>query len=361
MKANQSDGFAINKVKLTENGFTYHTFRLTGRLNGQRIRKQFKSEKEAKGERSRLEVQAANTEGQIHTVLTRLSEQQVRDAETSTALLGSVPLSAAAHYLTNYKPPVAEKSLVEAKDAFIALHPGVSVGSITTAEVKTFLEARGWGPKTFNNKLGDLAAFFAFCIRAPQKWATENPVAPIGKFKITRGIPEILTVKQAADLMAYVKTYVGGPRSKLPVGCLAPYFALCLFAGLRPSVPNGEVWKLAQEKAPAKFIDLALGTIRITPAVSKVKCVRHLKTRFADVAVAHLFFRCKRETVGTERARGEAVGAEEAGREVILPGVTDVFRSRGFGRQGDDEAVEAVDFGVGRDESAVVVSDLERE
>ena len=99
MKANQPDGFAINKVELTENGFTYTTFRLTGRVDGQRIRKQFKSEAEAKGELARLEIQAANADGQIRAVLTRLSDREIKDAEHAKALLGDVPLSVAASYL----------------------------------------------------------------------------------------------------------------------------------------------------------------------------------------------------------------------------------------------------------------------
>jgi len=80
MKPTESTGFVIKRVNLTEKGVTYDTFRFNGWLNGQRIRRQFKSHEEALGEKNRLEVQAANAEGSIHTVNTRLTEAEVAEA-----------------------------------------------------------------------------------------------------------------------------------------------------------------------------------------------------------------------------------------------------------------------------------------
>jgi hypothetical protein len=58
MRATNSSGFTIKQVRLTEKGFRYDTDRLTGWLNGQRIRKQFKSREETDGELNRLIVRA---------------------------------------------------------------------------------------------------------------------------------------------------------------------------------------------------------------------------------------------------------------------------------------------------------------
>jgi hypothetical protein len=59
-------GFKIKPVTVSNGGFTYQTFRLVGwTRDGQRVRKQFKSRDEAEGERNRLEVASANTEGGI--------------------------------------------------------------------------------------------------------------------------------------------------------------------------------------------------------------------------------------------------------------------------------------------------------
>lgn len=51
-------GFTLRPVTVTEHGFTYETFALSGWMNGKRIRRQFSNREEAFGEKSRLEVQA---------------------------------------------------------------------------------------------------------------------------------------------------------------------------------------------------------------------------------------------------------------------------------------------------------------
>lgn len=316
MSGPQRTRLAIKRSTLTEKGITYTTFRLVGRVNGQRIRKQFQERAEAEGEKNRLEVEAANAATVVRTVATHLTPEQVRTSETLFSLTPD-PLAAVQWYLANYRPPATEMPIADtleagtvvkqgAASAFLAdrkphvrppayrdyehtlnalgeKFPRRSVGSLKTEEIATWLGSLGVGKKTFNNQRGNLNAFFRFCVAKPRQWATENPVADIAKFRITRGLPEILTPEKCAELMAYVETYRGGPRSKLPAGCLAPYFALCLFGGLRPSVPHGEVWKLAQHN-PGKLIDLELGVIRITPEVSKVKSIRQVKIRPALAA-----------------------------------------------------------------------------
>lgn len=305
-------GFRIKAVTVRAGGVTYKTHRLTGYLNGERIRKNFKSRDEADGEKARLEIQAGNSS--LRSILTRLTEAQVAEAETAFAHLGGQSLAGAvAWYLANYKPPVSDMPLADVirpdgeveksgaisafladrkphvrppayrdyahtLDAFAKAFPGCTVDSVKSGDVSAYLAGRGVGKKRFNNLRGDLNAFFAFCVSKPRQWTRENPVAEISKFRITRGLPEILTPEKCAEVMAFVETYKGGERSKAQPGCLAPYFALCLFGGLRPSVPHGEVWKLAQHN-PEKLIDSALGVIRITPEISKVKSIRQVKIR----------------------------------------------------------------------------------
>ena len=43
---------------------------------------------------------------------------------------------------------------------------------------------------------------------------------------------------EAPTMMEYFETFEGGRW--------VPYFALCLFAGIRPGVPEGEISKLSQ-------------------------------------------------------------------------------------------------------------------
>jgi len=60
------------------------------------------------------------------------------------------------------------------------------------------------------------------------------------------------------ELMEHMEDYEGGRW--------VPYFALCLFAGIRPSVPDGEITKLKPEA-----VDLDAGVISVSAEVSKVR------------------------------------------------------------------------------------------
>jgi len=56
---------------------------------------------------------------------------------------------------------------------------------------------------------------------------------------------------QAHELMEHMEDYEGGRW--------VPYFALCLFAGIRPSEPDGEITKLKPEA-----VDLDAGVISVS-------------------------------------------------------------------------------------------------
>jgi hypothetical protein len=45
----------------TADGYSYPTYKVAGRIDGRRVRKQFNSEQEALGEKHRLQVFAANS------------------------------------------------------------------------------------------------------------------------------------------------------------------------------------------------------------------------------------------------------------------------------------------------------------
>lgn len=292
-------GVRIKTATVRCNGVTYRTHLVIGSLAGRRIREQFKSRDEAEGRKNELEVEAANLSGSTRARTTRLTESQLAEAESAFTRLGGRSLSAAVEwYLATYRPPETATTLETAVTAFLAergqhvrpvvladyqrtldtlkaAFPAKRVHDLATSDIQAFLDARKIGKKRFNNVRGELHAFFAWCKSRPRGWTTENPVAPIPAFKLTRGLPEIMTVQAAAELMAYVETYRGGSRD-LPTGCMVPYFALCLFAGIRPCPSRGEIFKLANLGNVENAVNLALGVIRISPEVSKVKCVRQI-------------------------------------------------------------------------------------
>lgn len=295
--------FQISKVTVTENGYRYTTYRLRGWFAGRYIRKQFKSEEEAHGAKNRYEVLAANAQSDVRTVNTRLSVEQLSQAEAAFTRLDTkhALTFAVDWFLANYRPPVVAKPLADAAADFLdarqphvsfyvardykrelrtlqAAFPAREVHSITTEEVQAYMEARKLGKKAWNNLRGSLHSFFEFCRIAPRQWCTENPVKPIAKHRVARGIPEILSAQQVAELMAYVEHYPTGTRQTGKPGYLVPYFALCLFAGIRPTVPRGECWKLGKlpPRQLERAIDLANGVIRIGPEVSKTRDLRQI-------------------------------------------------------------------------------------
>jgi len=69
---------------------------------------------------------------------------------------------------------------------------------------------------------------------------------------------QTVTAAQAAALMERMETYDGGRW--------VPCFALCLFAGIRPGVPHGEITKLKPDA-----VNLVDGVIHISAEVSKVR------------------------------------------------------------------------------------------
>ena len=119
--------------------------------------------------------------------------------------------------------------------------------------------------KTWNNYRADLHLFFEWCADKQRRWLSSNPAADTTKFKIDREHIEVLDLERARDLMQSV--------AKFKEGKLVPYFALALFAGVRP---GGELEKLAEHP---ELVDLSNKVVRITAAVSKTGKPRQIKIR----------------------------------------------------------------------------------
>lgn len=160
--------------------------------------------------------------------------------------------------------------------------PRSAVHEIPAASIAERMQAKPWAPKTWNNVRGSFSAFFDFCAHDFRRWATVNPMALIEPRKVARGLPHIETAEKIGELFAFLETFTGGPRQPHPPGFLVPYFALATFAGLRPAVPGGEIWKIGKLKEPARVIDSAIGVIRIPPEIAKTDSV-HVGGRNGDL------------------------------------------------------------------------------
>jgi integrase len=78
-----------------------------------------------------------------------------------------------------------------------------------------------------------------------------------------RSAARTLTAQQAEELMTHVEQQQGG--------CAVPFFALCLFAGIRPCIRTGEILRLRPE-----HVRLAENVIGIDGEVSKVREPRNV-------------------------------------------------------------------------------------
>jgi integrase len=258
-------------------------------FHGVRIRRNFKTQEEAAAEKAALELKALQMASSLCAVTTSLSEDQVREAEAVFRRLagGSRTLSFCVDYtLTDHRTPENEKALDEAVTAYLAAKtreheqrlisasqlttinrhmralkehfPGVTVAELTAAKLTTYFQRANGCLKTYNNRRGLVSTFLKFAEQ--QEWLVTNPIKKVPYYRIAhrRGSAETLTAAQAQELMIYVEGY--------PNGRLVPFFALCLFAGVRPCLRTGEILRLL----PA-HVRLDTGVILIEPEVSKVR------------------------------------------------------------------------------------------
>jgi integrase len=269
-------------------------FRVSGWLDGERVRKNFSTRAEAKAELRSLEIRLVQGESGIRTAITRLTDEQIQEAEAAFLRVRDRPQSLLVYLdyaLTNYRAPEREQSLDAAIAEYVAAKqrehergiisavqvasikkeltlllghfPGSTVAPLTPEKLTVFCERGQPSLKTYNNRRGILSTFFKFAFQ--KDWIVRNPVErmPYHRIAHRRGSARTLSATQARDVMAFVENSESGQ--------LVPFFALCLFAGIRPCVRNGEILKLKPTD-----INLETGVIHVEPEVSKVRMKRNV-------------------------------------------------------------------------------------
>lgn len=267
-------------------------FRVTGWLDGQRVRKNFRTRAEAEAERQVLEVQRAQGETGIRTTITRLTDEQIGEAETLFVRAAGLPHSLTFYLdyaLSNYREPQTSKKLLRAVAEYLATKkherqqdqiseshlvfmrrdlkrflrhfPRVTVAELTAErliEYFNFGKIKKPSLKTYNNRRGIVSNFLKFAFQ--RGWIKENPIAKVPHHRIRRkrGNVATLSAEKATALMHYVE--------KLEGGRYVPFFALCLFGGIRPCLRTGEILRLKPED-----VNLETGFIFVSADVSKVR------------------------------------------------------------------------------------------
>jgi integrase len=283
---NNEKKFAVSRF---ENRNGVPSWRVAGWLHGIRIRKNFKTREEATAEKSALEIKALEEASGLRAIATALTERQVREAEALFQRMAGKarPLSFYVDFaLANYREPEQQKILTEAVAEYCAAKqheheqdllsisqlerirrdlrrlqrhfPGATIADLTAPKLLPFFECGQPALKTYNNRRGIVSTLLKFAFL--RGWITENPIEKVPQHRIRRrrGAAKTLSVAQARELMEHIEGFEGGRW--------VPYFALCLFAGIRPGRPHGEIAKLKPEA-----VDLDAGVISISAEVSKVR------------------------------------------------------------------------------------------
>jgi len=269
-------------------------FRVTGWLDGTRIRKNFPTRAEASAERQALEIQRLQAETGIRTTATRLTDAQLHEAEAAFRRLIDAPKSLSFYLdyaLANYRAPEREISVGDAAAAYLASKrqehargllsacqlkdirlqletlkkhfPNKTLSQLSRESLAIHCQRGNASPKTFNNRRGVLFTFFKFSFF--KDWLAANPLEKVPHLRIAhhRGSAKTLSAEQVGKLMDHVEQLNGG--------AFVPFFALALFAGIRPCLRAGEILKLRPE-----HVRVDTGVILIEPEVSKVRMKRNV-------------------------------------------------------------------------------------
>jgi len=288
---NHENMFAVIRYK-NRNGVT--SWRVSGWLRGVRIRKNFKTREEAGADKAAMELSAEQAASGLRPISTCLTIEQVRESEAAFQRLGtrSRSLSFYLDYaLTNYRDPVNDKPVVEAAREYLALREldhkqghlshrqftsfrcelralevtfrDKLVSDLTAAALAEFFKRGQVSKKSYNNRRGLIGAFLKYCLQV-KDWIAVNPIDKVPHYRglgHRRGSAPTLTAEQCAEIMKWAEENHEGK--------LVPFIALCLFAGIRPDLYEGEISKLNP-----KSVRLDTGVIHIEPEVSKVRMKR---------------------------------------------------------------------------------------
>ena len=237
-------------------------YRVAGWLDGKRVRKNFPSRAEAEAERQILDIRHLQRVSGIRVAATRLTDAQLHDAEAAFRRLADAIadyVAAKEHEFAQGHLSVPQIKRIRSDLKRLKAHfPGKTAAEITSASLVAFFEKGLPSLKTYNNRRGIVSTFFKFSFH--RGWVAENPVLKVPHHRIrrSRGAAKTMTADDTQKLMEYLE--------KFESGRWVPYFALCLFAGIRPGVPDGEISKLSRDA-----VNLKGGYIAISAEVSKIR------------------------------------------------------------------------------------------
>ena len=234
-------------------------WRIQGRKpDGVRVRINFKTLAEARARKQQLDVECLNLQAGSSFRHTRLTDQQLAEAEAAFFQLGGKPLLEAVQvYLSGGGQALKSITVAEAVDAFYAekqtrtrlrdrslqdyksrLNPIKNtygprqIQNITRAELEAMIFLPGQSADTSNGNRRVLHGLFEWCRN--HDYIRENVVARIATASRDQIEPVILLQTEVQQLLRAAMVHKDG--------VLLPYIALGLFAGLRPAEVSRLSW-----------------------------------------------------------------------------------------------------------------------
>ena len=242
-------------------------FRVSGRTaSGEQVRRNFRTYAEAVGHKAELEIAALNVVQAVATKRTRLSDDQLAEAEAAIKKLegtGHKLTDAVEFLLRNWKPSLVVKTVSTAATEFLAEKKAGHLRSrtvqdyktrvnrlvracgerlvheISVDELKRVIAPPGIAARTKNGNRRVLFTFFQWAVKSD--YCPSNPIEKIDTAPVEDAEPEILTLAEAKAILRAALDY--------KEGVLVPYIALSLFAGLRPAELERIKWKKIDLKA----------------------------------------------------------------------------------------------------------------
>jgi site-specific recombinase XerD len=286
----------IKEMTYNEHGFKYTGLQVTGYVNGERVRFRARDKAHAQMIMIREQTKAVNAERALEYMPTTLSREQLQECEVGVEKLGKrikvsevfefwhkhhgaridMTLSKAIDlYVEHQSSRVREVTLKQSRswlkrfEAFCGSEQAIN--EITHGVIQSYLDSlkgkkdengvvAAASNKYWNNTRQVLHAFFAWTTERPQEFTAHNPVSDIKAKRREEKDIETISADQAEALMRHVENVENGKHAR--------FFALALFAGIRP---EGEMKKLEE-----RDIDLANGVIKIRKEVSKTKRSRQI-------------------------------------------------------------------------------------
>lgn len=275
-------------------------------VHGQQKRKTFKTREEAETFLDHQRQEEARVENKATIRLTRLNEEELRDAENAVELLKSFEIpegekkpslhSIVNAFIQNYKPKVVAKTFEDIQADFMAEYSNKwshrttrdygglferlaayfknkPIHQIDAKSLIAFINDQSdaaLSSKTWNNYKGQFNRIFDWASDEDRRYCARPTASSKLPFEAVRyGAPTILEAGEVEKLMAFAEEFRNGE--------IANIIALLVFAGIRPGTEKGEIFHLCLKWRQRKYLNLKTNIIYLDFNMTKTKDERTIK------------------------------------------------------------------------------------